>query len=310
MTDRAEWAVAYAAAGFHVFPCHVIRSDGTCSCAAGRVCDSPGKHPACRNGVLDATDDAEVIEKVWERYDWNIGLATGHRFDVLDLDAPEATLGLEAAIREHEPDWDVAELGRFDPPMVITGKGMHVYFQPVGNNRARLAPQVDWRGKGGYVVAPPSVHPSGAEYHWTGCMSGATSARCAALWEAIPPAPVPLVRMVRREGPWERLEPDPVPVVDRSDILARLDVERAGTSGEGLVLTMAEAVQGERNHVMFWCLCRAFTDYLVGRVDAAELEKLVNEIQEAAHENGLGRHEIDKSTRSAYRTVIERGSEE
>ncbi|WP_255400463.1 phage/plasmid primase, P4 family [Novosphingobium sp. HII-3] len=52
---------------------------------------------------------------------------------------------------------------------VRTGKGLHVYFQHPGDklgNRAGVRPGWDIRGDGGYVVAPGSTHPSGAQYAW------------------------------------------------------------------------------------------------------------------------------------------------
>src|SRR6201999_2576337 len=56
-------------------------------------------------------------------------------------------------------------------PTAITGKGKHLYFRyPEGGigNRANFAAIAgfDLRGEGGYVVAPPSLHPSGSTYTW------------------------------------------------------------------------------------------------------------------------------------------------
>lgn len=53
---------------------------------------------------------------------------------------------------------------------VRTAKGWHFYYRHPGHgevhNAVRFAPEVDVRGDGGYVVAPPSVHASGAVYEW------------------------------------------------------------------------------------------------------------------------------------------------
>jgi hypothetical protein len=49
------------------------------------------------------------------------------------------------------------------------GGGHHLYFRHPGGsvrNRAGLAPGLDLRADGGYVVAPPSLHPSGRHYAW------------------------------------------------------------------------------------------------------------------------------------------------
>jgi Bifunctional DNA primase/polymerase, N-terminal/Primase C terminal 1 (PriCT-1) len=51
------------------------------------------------------------------------------------------------------------------------GGGRHLYFAHPGavvRNKAGLAPGVDLRGDGGYVVAPPSLHASGLRYVWVG----------------------------------------------------------------------------------------------------------------------------------------------
>jgi hypothetical protein len=37
----------------------------------------------------------------------------------------------------------------------------------VRNTTSRIAPGIDSRGQGGYVLAPPSIHPSGRAYAWS-----------------------------------------------------------------------------------------------------------------------------------------------
>jgi Bifunctional DNA primase/polymerase, N-terminal len=37
---------------------------------------------------------------------------------------------------------------------------------PVPSSTSRVAPGIDVKGEGGYVVAPPSVHPDGPQYRW------------------------------------------------------------------------------------------------------------------------------------------------
>ncbi|MDP2857521.1 MAG: bifunctional DNA primase/polymerase, partial [Bacillota bacterium] len=49
------------------------------------------------------------------------------------------------------------------------GGGWHVFFRHPGfecRSFARRLPGSDLRGDGGYIVAPPSVHPSGRPYAW------------------------------------------------------------------------------------------------------------------------------------------------
>lgn len=53
---------------------------------------------------------------------------------------------------------------------VHTGKGFHFYFNyPDGveiRNRTHWREGIDIRADGGYVLAPPSIHPSGRQYTW------------------------------------------------------------------------------------------------------------------------------------------------
>jgi hypothetical protein len=54
----------------------------------------------------------------------------------------------------------------------ITARGRHVYFRTpegaaVRNTASKIAPGLDTRGDGGYVLAPPSIHPSGKRYAWS-----------------------------------------------------------------------------------------------------------------------------------------------
>jgi Bifunctional DNA primase/polymerase, N-terminal len=135
-----------------------------CSCR-DPGCGQPGKHPLgalVPHGVKDATTNRARILAWWTRHPQaNIGLATGHRFDVLDVDGPEG----EYAIRTLATTHGLASSG----PLVRTGGGgWHFYLAPtgLGNVHPRDLEHVDWRGRGGYVVAPPSRHASGHPYQW------------------------------------------------------------------------------------------------------------------------------------------------
>jgi hypothetical protein len=85
-------------------------------------------------------------------------------FDVLDLDGELAMDLLDTA----------APVGSeaFAGPVSITGKGAHYLYKPTGQgNRSNLLAKgsgIDWRGKGGYIVAPPSLHYlEGRRYKWS-----------------------------------------------------------------------------------------------------------------------------------------------
>jgi len=145
MTGMLDAALGHAEAKRRVFPCR-----------------ERSKEPRVRHGCLDATTDPERIARwpLWESS--NLAIATGDGLLVLDVDGE---LGAES-LRELER--------RYHPlpttPSVVTGSGgQHFYFacdEPVRNSAGTIAPGLDVRGQGGYVVAPPSVHPNGRAYVW------------------------------------------------------------------------------------------------------------------------------------------------
>jgi hypothetical protein len=137
-------ALEYAARQWPVFPC-----------------EARGKRPLTPNGFRDATIDEQTIRAWWKRWPKaNIGIPTGPAtFDVLDVDGQvgEATLaGLEAKHGEL-PGGPVQHTG---------GGGRHKFFRggTLGTTAKRLGAGLDTRGEGGYIIAAPSVHSSGAVY--------------------------------------------------------------------------------------------------------------------------------------------------
>ena len=150
-TGRA--AMEYAARGWAVFP--LVARD---------------KVPAVKGGFKVASTDAESIEEMWSAHpDLNVGIATGSMSGgliVIDLDVDDArgedgNATLRAWEREHGelPETATAKTG---------SGGTHLFFianEPVGCSVDNEL-GVDVRGDGGYVVAPPSVHPTGTPYEW------------------------------------------------------------------------------------------------------------------------------------------------
>jgi hypothetical protein len=53
---------------------------------------------------------------------------------------------------------------------ITGGGGRHLFFETpdalIRNSAGKIGPGIDVRGEGGYVIAPPSVHPSGRVYAW------------------------------------------------------------------------------------------------------------------------------------------------
>jgi hypothetical protein len=155
-------AEAYAALGYRVVAMHAARPDGGCTCPRGSRCADPGKHPCLADWPRAASTTPAEVRGWWQRWPQaNVGLVTGARFDVLDVDGPAGVEALRAILSQRDP--------REHPgPVVRTGGGgWHLLYAPTGlGNRVGLLPGVDWRGHGGLVVAPPSRHASGRTYRW------------------------------------------------------------------------------------------------------------------------------------------------
>ncbi|MFF5291276.1 bifunctional DNA primase/polymerase [Paractinoplanes globisporus] len=151
-------ALAYARHGIPVLPVHTPDPSGGCSCDKGVRCDRPGKHPRLRHGLTEATTDPRLIEVWWSRWpEANVGLRTGIAMDVADIDSAEGWHGLTHLLGGELPA---------GPRVRTGGGGWHLWFRPMGfGNRVGLLPGLDWRGIGGYVVAPPSRHLRG-DYRW------------------------------------------------------------------------------------------------------------------------------------------------
>ena len=155
-------ALAAAALGWHVFPC------------------APGaKRPALRGNWQDlATTSADQVRAWWTRTPYNIGLACGpSRLVVIDLDLPHADVSdddddgtlfpLSGADR-------LARLARAQGQRYPAGTyvvdtpsgGVHLYFAAasaavsgggrVRNSAGAVAPYIDVRADGGYVVGAGS----------------------------------------------------------------------------------------------------------------------------------------------------------
>ena len=128
------------------------------------------KTPWTRHGCLDATTDLETIAGWWDGWpDSNIGVATGSKSGIWVLDIDGEPGADELLKLEHR-------FGALPATVTaVTGTGgHHLYFRlpdfagaPVMKNTASaLAAGIDTRGEGGYVVAPPSIHPNGNPYGW------------------------------------------------------------------------------------------------------------------------------------------------
>ncbi len=149
--DLLSSALAAADLGWHVFPCAV-----------------GGKRPALRENWQElATTDPERIRAWWSRQPYNIGIACGPSGLVIidldiDRDAPagpgrpaSGADSLRRLCAEHGEGYPAGTY-TVDTP----SGGCHLYFTApeaaVRNSAGRLAPLIDIRADGGYVVGAGS----------------------------------------------------------------------------------------------------------------------------------------------------------
>lgn len=169
-TILAAEALAYASRGILIFPLWHVDA-GVCQCADRETCGSPGKHPRTRNGLKEATSDLTSVELWWSRWPYaNIGMpAGGNGLAVIDVDPAHGGADTIAVFDQYclEHGIDATATRR-----IRTGSGgeHRIYWEPPGGIISKSkafgpdAPGVDTRGRGGYIVAPPSLHACGQRY--------------------------------------------------------------------------------------------------------------------------------------------------
>lgn len=117
-----------------------------------------GKRPLTAHGFKDATTNPERVKSWWQRWPQaNIGLSIPSDYIVVDIDSADALQVLKAE-----------DLTLPTTVTSATSRGQHLWYSttvPVKNRP--LIEGIDIKTDGGYVVVPPSVHPSGATYTWT-----------------------------------------------------------------------------------------------------------------------------------------------
>lgn len=264
--------------GWHVFPCR------------------PGeKVPLTRRGFHDATDDRDRVRRAWqEQPRANIGVATGaSRLLVIDLDTGEADHCGDALTAFYAL---VAHHGQDDLPPTLEvatpSGGEHWYYrvpegvEPPPCSAGRLAPKVDVRCAGGYVLVPPSVLPSGEYVHVTTC--------------AVAPAPAWLIDLCRRREPKAFVPPEPsvrVPQAERGD-----DQERAAARRriDGACAKVALAPAGRRNVTLNWA---AHTLGQGVASDGLDVFEVVSSLALAASRSGLGEAETRQTIGSGLRSA-------
>lgn len=143
-------AILYAASGWSVIPV-----------------EARGKRPLMawlefQQRIASASEIASWFRK-WPEA--NVGIVTGYISQIVVVDIDPQHGGAQSL---QEMERDQGALPR-TLEVHTGGGGRHLYFAYPSvrlHNRVGIRPGIDLRSDGGYVVAPPSVHPSGERYRW------------------------------------------------------------------------------------------------------------------------------------------------
>jgi hypothetical protein len=234
------------------------------------------KRPLEAGWQAEATTDPAEVVRLWRKSPTaNVAIATEASCWAFDSDGKAGRNSLRALTAEH---------GRLPltPASRTGGGGHHLLFAPndrVRNSVRRLGSGLDTRGAGGYIVAPPSVHPNGQRYRW---LPGREP------W-AVPLAEAPAWLVDLLDPPRPKRPAGPVgPIADAYGRAAlRKAVERVGA-----------ALEGQRNATLN---AEAFRlAQLVGG-GLLPAETVATALASAALAIGLERHETERTIASALR---------
>lgn len=153
------------------------------------------KTPLTSHGLKDATNKVDTVREWWAKWpDANIGLNCGKSgMVVVDLDKHGEYDGMA--------EWDALKsrfgLSLCTSTSITGGGGRHLLFKAptdktIKNSAGKLSPGIDVRAEGGYIVLPPSIHPSGNSYAWEPTTT------------SIEDLPTPIVEILTTEpDPWK-----------------------------------------------------------------------------------------------------------
>lgn len=239
-------------------------------------CVPGGKTPITRRGHLDATTDRRQVRAWWRRSPWaNIGIPTGAASGlvVVDVDMHGPANGMAAFARAAAAGFVDGWGLLVDTP---TG-GQHAYFPatPGAEQRSWQAGNagIDFRGDGGYIIAPPSVR----------IIDGIATRYQIAVEHLGPASPVDSAHL------RDFLDPRPIPT--HHAVPAR---DRDGADADRLASWLGRQAT-DRNLKLFWASCRLAES---GVPVADAVDAMVSAVQ-----SDFGEREITRTVHSAYRSV-------
>jgi hypothetical protein len=244
------------------------------------------KWPATEHGFKDASSDP--VDWRWWFADSNdgIGLPTGLVSGIAVVDIDPRNGGEQSLARleaEHGPLPESAV-------SLTGGGGRHFLFRIDAALRCcKMADGVDLKADGGYIVAPPSIHPSGALYRW---QPGRAP-------DALPLAPLPPWCRRKSPRPAAQSEVAHKAVANPETAKERFFVAHVGRARDDLLLT----TEGNRNNALNKAA------FAVGQIatlaSSRNLDWALSCLRAAAAAIGLDRDEIEPTLQSGFQAGLQ-----
>ena len=165
----------YAARGWATVVGAHAPAAGDRACSCDRIgCPRPGAHPVTTGWARQATTERETLDRWWAvSPDANVILPTGRVFDVFDVPAATGRAALAAMAAAGVEAGPVAAIGDERYLFFVATRGApededEWWSCHLDSSPETLAdtPGMRWHCRDSYVVAPPSVLPSGREVTW------------------------------------------------------------------------------------------------------------------------------------------------
>lgn len=257
-----------------------------------RVIALTGKAPNVkvhRRGLYDAfgndADPVKMMTAFIHPDTTGVGILTGDPYYVVDIDGED---GAKAWV-------DIMQ--RLDIPqawVATTGRGMHIwyahsqYWCPCGIefHTTVLGNKLDFKGVGGYVAAPPSLHPNGNRYAWLLAPNDGPPHEMPEELHSILVAQEQMKQQRQITGQMSKRE---------KHAILEDGVLWNTFNFDGLITSVRGALPGNRNATLHWAACCMYED----GADNTDIADLVD----AAVATGLDHREVMQTIRSARKKV-------
>jgi hypothetical protein len=294
ITSMLHFAQDYAGRGWAVFPCSPI----TKRPLVGRDVDAEGNKIDGTGGVKKATKDPLQLEDWWQRWpNAMVGVACGDASGVwaIDPDAPKSP-----GAPDGKAKWAALKHKHGCPHThthLTPGGGEHLLFRwhpdrPLTNSEGNITGTgINVRGKGGYIIAPPSRRHDGKAYEMAEPLDFFNFAEAPDwLYDLLRPKARPKLQGQYRPSGAFRGASNSLGLPSGGDATARI---------QGILNAVAATREGDRNKILFWGAMRVVDMVVEREVPPSEGDRAFAALAGAARHAGLTDHEIVRTLQSA-----------